>query len=453
MAARNPDTVDERSTWPRLALKAYEPLDSLRNAPKYRSRLTEISINGPGLVELRLAGEGYVPLSKSDAGFCTRKWFQELCSFFAAAHGVNWASDLPMLACRTPDGDRLMAIEGPNVESGMASSIRVKRIKNVEYENFGLDQKSAALLSQAMSDGKNIFLSGGTGSGKTTLFNRMCKDIPVHHRVITAEDTRELEIHNRNRVHFIVSRTEAMTRIRYNEITDTVLRLNPDRYIFGELSIQNAFAMLQALDTGHEGAGTTGHANSAYDFMRGMRRRVALGGGNVGGEIDDILDFIADNVHLIVQVKHMPTAQDTERRLVTEMEAPKTLLSRRKRADLVDHIRHDDRVIDLGRAREVLLAANAGEALSPGQNDLLKSLALLGFFQAPGSRRSPVNHNGAPDPSAMRAGDKDLLSPEERFLTGAAERGRTLATPAGGQPLRFEGAGELVAQVASTAAS
>lgn len=415
------------ASWGVLALDVYRPVQELRQRPKFRDRLTEISINGPRDVWVRVAGEGYLQLPANDAAFATRQWFGRFCSFMAAEHGVNWSADLPLIACRTPDGDRFMGIEGANVESGMAASIRIKRMKKVEYRDFGLGEAAADRIAQGMADGENIFLSGGTGSGKTTLFNRMCRDIPTTHRVLTAEDTRELEIGNPNRVHFIVSRTEARTRIRYNEITDTVLRLNPDRYIFGELSIQNAFAMMQALDTGHEGAGTTGHANSAFDFMRGMRRRVALGGGMVGAEIQDMLEFIADNVHLIMQVKHQPVAGDTERRRVTEMERPKDLLDRRRRQGLVEAMRHDDKVIDLARARDVLLQANAGEALKPHQEEVLRTLALLGFFQT-SSARPATNDAGRTN----SAGDAALLGPEERFLVSAGAHPATADGPGGG---------------------
>lgn len=409
MAAKQID--DTGHAWPVLALRKHEPLGRIRT--RFKDRLTEISINGPQNLQVRIAGEGYVRLPPAEASFATRQWFSDLCAYFAAAHGVNWSSDLPLIACRTPDGDRFMGIEGPNVESGFAASIRIKRMKRVEYADFGLDPRQAEILAAGMAEGKNIFLSGGTGSGKTTLFNRMCRDIPRHHRVITAEDTRELIIDVPNKVHFIVSRTEAHTRIRYNEITDTVLRLNPDRYIFGELSIQNAFALTQALDTGHEGAGTTGHANSAFDFMRGMRRRVALGGGVGGAEISDMLDFIADNVHLIVQVKHMPVGGNLERRIVTEMAVPKDLLARRRRGELVDAMRHDDKIIDLRRARDILLQVNAGDELSPVQKEVLRTLAFLGVLQS----SVPAAAN------APECGDP-LLSPEEQFFIEAQNRGR-----------------------------
>jgi pilus assembly protein CpaF len=415
--ARRQGSDEEGWSHLHLATQQYGPLGAIRNQPKYKDALTEISINGPHKVAVRVAGKGYVELPPNEAQWATVRWFEDLCSYFAAAHGVNWSRELPLIACRTPDSDRFMGIVGPNVESRFACSIRVKRMKTVEYENFGIDRAAADMITQYMVDGRNIALSGGTGSGKTTLFNRMCRDIPPHHRVITAEDTRELIIPVWNRVHFIVSRTEAHTRIRYNEITDTVLRLNPDRYLFGELSIQNAFALVQALDTGHDGAGTTGHANSAFDFMRGMRRRVALGGGNVSAEINDMLDFIADTIHLIIQVKHMPTTTDTERRLMTEMAKPKELLSARKRENLVDRMQHDDRVVDLRRARDALLAANAGAPLDPAQKSVLQTLAVLGFLK-PGHSK-PVAEQDV-------GSDAKFLSPEDQFYSAAASQGRLM---------------------------
>lgn len=397
-----------------LAEEAYRPLGALIEKDRWKDKLTEVTINGDGDIWMRVAGKGYVKVPGHEAGFCTFNWLDNLCRYFAASVRVRWAEDLPILACRTPVGDRFIGITGANVESRMACSIRRKRMVKASYDDFEVKPEWRDLIDENVESGRNIGLSGGTGSGKTTFMNMLIGKIPLDRRILTAEDTRELIVPHLNRVHFIVSRTEASTRITYAHIIDAVLRLNPHIFLMGELSIANAFYLVQALDTGHEGAMTTGHANSCLDFLRGVRRRVALGGGNVATEVQSLMEFLMENLHLVMQIKHLESADNTERRVVNECVRPKDLLDRKDtRENFIERERHVDKVFDVARARDALLASNAGDPLSNTQREVLRTLGIL---------FGPSSGDWWGNPQARAAGaalfggaDTGTLSPEDQM--------------------------------------
>jgi len=391
-----------------LALKAYEPVAELIGLRRWTGRLTELSFNGPGDIWVRVAGQGYTKVAAKEAAFATADWAQRLCSYFAAANGFRWSNDMPLIACRTPDGHRFIMMLGNNVESGFGGSIRIRRAVKVGYENFEVPPEWQAVIDEAIAGGANIVLSGGTGSGKTTFLNFMLSKVPLEQRIITIEDTRELIVPHENRTHLIVSRTEASSRIGYPQAIDWALRANPDRLMLGEISIPNAFPLVQAWDTGHTGNMTTGHANSPMDMLRGICRRVALGGGAGGAAVvGDMLEMLIANVHLVLQIKHLEhEGGNRERRIVTDCIEPRDLLdSRESREAFAEREATFGQRFEVERARDLLLAANAGEPLSSTQRDVLRTLGLV---------------LGGPRPAAAREAQ---LSPEEETMLEAGRRG------------------------------
>ncbi len=401
----------------KIALDTYAPLGELRKRQKWKDRITEISINGPGKVFVRVAGEGYVQLLPKEAGFATRSWIEQLCRGFAASLEIVWSDQLPILACRTPDGDRFQAVVGRNVdEGGFMLSIRVKRIANVKFEDFGVrDPAAQDLLRRDVVEGTNMLISGGTGSGKTTFLNLLATFSPMWKRVVTAEDTRELVIPNPNRVHFIVSRTESATRIGWPEIIDSTLRANPDEFTLGELSISNAFYYTQILDTGHDSCRASMHANNGRESIRGVRRRVAMGGGAAASsETRDMLEFLADNIGRVVQIKHFPqSGKQTERREVVEIVTPKDLFdSRTDRKSFIEDERDFDLAFDMPKARGLLEAARAGEGLTAEDEEFLRRMALMVTGGAVKKLVRPVE----PEPSVT-------FNEEERTLIEARRLG------------------------------
>lgn len=317
--------TDDVSRFSAVSLHAYEPLSQLINGRKYAGRITEVSINGPGDVWVVIAGEGYVRLPREEAAFATETYFTSLCRFMAANIGLSFDPAIPVLACRTPDGHRFHAVTGPMIASGMAISVRVKRMHNATWEDFHVKPAWAERIQTAVEAGKAILISGATGSGKTTFQNMILQYVPLRKRLIVIEDTQEIEAEHPNKVSILLSRNEIGSAYGWRNAIDDCLRLNPDVIIPGELSITNAFPVLQAMDTGHEAVMTTMHANSPKDALRGFRRRVALSGAAVT-EVTELLDFLADTIELVIQIKH-EVDDAGERRVVTDVLSAKEIVA------------------------------------------------------------------------------------------------------------------------------
>ncbi len=285
-------------------------------------RVIDIMINEPGAVWLQIAGHtGY---QREGNRSITLEWARMLCEILANLLGRSFTPDLPILLAPLPGGHRFTALLGQNVQSGMMISIRVQRSKIVPLEQFGRWSAEApmasaavppiadpvATLQRAVLDRKNILISGGTCTGKTTFLNAMARWIPASDRVITVEDVNEVQLPQvPNKAQVLVSRTEAGTRITYAHVIDSILRFNPDRIILGELSVHNALPAVRLLNTGHGGFIATIHANSPLDALEAWRRNYELSPDSGGNGGETVVRFLARNLSHIVQI-NLDTARD-----------------------------------------------------------------------------------------------------------------------------------------------
>ena len=278
-------------------------------------RVIDIMINEPGAVWLQVAGQtGY----QRDANKAiTLEWARMLCEILANLLGRSFTPDLPILLAPLPGGHRFTALLGPNVQSGMMISIRVQRSKVIALDQFGrwLDAAAAPAASrppvadpvealhQAVLDKRNILISGGTCTGKTSFLNAMARWIPPSDRVITVEDVNEVQLPQvPNKAQVLVSRTEAGTRITYAHVIDSILRFNPDRILLGELSVHNALPAVRLLNTGHGGFIATIHANSPLDALEAWRRNYELSPDSGGNGGETVVRFLARHLAHIVQI-------------------------------------------------------------------------------------------------------------------------------------------------------
>lgn len=326
--AKRPTPSDVKQRYSASTKQIYAQIAAIIDSRKYKGALTEVSINGPGNVFVWVAGKGYERLPVRDVEFVTERYVRDLCASMAANLGLNFSEQhMPILACRTPDGGRFQANIGAHIRSRMAVSIRIPRKKNATFDDFEVTEEQRALITETVLAGKCILLSGSTNSGKTTFQNLLIQLIPLDHRVITIEDVPEIDMPHENGFGILLERNEGFSPVGWNAAIDSTLRHNPDSIFPGELSITNAFPILQAMDTGHESVITTMHANSPMDALRGFRRRVGLAGGP-SSELESVFEFLADTVGLIIQLKHVK-GQNKERRVVTDVVAPKDLLNSR----------------------------------------------------------------------------------------------------------------------------
>ena len=216
----------------------------------------------------------------------------------------------PMVDARLPDGSRVnVAIRPISVDGPMVS------IRKFSEKPFSMDKlvevgsirpKMVDLLHAAVQGKISIIISGGTGSGKTTLLNALSNFIPADERLLTIEDAAELQLQQPHvgRLETRPANAEGKGEIRQRELVRNALRMRPDRIIVGECRGEEAFDMLQAMNTGHEGSMTTIHANSPRDAMKRLEQMVAMAG--IGMSPSSIRSTIASAIRIIIQLQRLP---------------------------------------------------------------------------------------------------------------------------------------------------
>ena len=216
----------------------------------------------------------------------------------------------PMVDARLPDGSRVniairpITIDGPMVSIRKFSEKPFSMDKLVEVGS--IRPKMVDLLHAAVQGKISIIVSGGTGSGKTTLLNALSNFIPADERLLTIEDAAELQLQQPHvgRMETRPANAEGKGEIRQRELVRNALRMRPDRIIIGECRGEEAFDMLQAMNTGHEGSLTTIHANSPRDALKRLEQMVAMAG--IGMSPSSIRSTIASAIRVIVQLQRLP---------------------------------------------------------------------------------------------------------------------------------------------------
>ena len=223
----------------------------------------------------------------------------------------------PMVDARLPDGSRVnIAIRPISVDGPMVS------IRKFSERPFSMDTlvevgsirpQMVELLRAAVRGKISIVISGGTGSGKTTMLNALSNYIPADERLITIEDAAELQLQQPHvgRLETRPANAEGKGEIRQRELVRNALRMRPDRIIVGECRGEEAFDMLQAMNTGHEGSMTTIHANSTRDALKRLEQMVAMAGLQMSP--GSIRSTIASAVRIVIQLQRLP---DGKRRVV-----------------------------------------------------------------------------------------------------------------------------------------
>lgn len=239
--------------------------------------ITEIMINGPESIFIEKHGV----LSRYDGCFSSPDRLTDVIQTIAGQSNkrVNEAS--PIVDTRLPDGSRVNVVLPPVSVSGATVTIRKFPKNPISMDDlirFGsITEEAAAFLKDLVRSGYNIFISGGTGSGKTTFLNALSDYIPKSERIITIEDSAELQIRHIDNLVSLECRppnTEGENEISIRDLIRTSLRMRPDRIIVGEVRGAEAFDMLQAMNTGHDGSLSTGHANSPKDMLTRLEMMV-----------------------------------------------------------------------------------------------------------------------------------------------------------------------------------
>jgi type IV secretion system protein VirB11 len=289
-----------------------------------RPEITDILVNRPG--EVWIDGpQGFQRIAAPDV---TDVMLQRLAQQIAAQSSQGVSREHPLLAATLPDGARVQVATPPATRGNVALAIRkhvVQDLTLAEYESTGAfanarravtGEKSAAdvalaqlldrgellaFFSQAVKGGRNIVISGGTGTGKTTFLNALLKEIPETERLIVIEDTPEVKLQHPNAVGLVAVGSElGETRVGIDELLRASLRMRPDRLMVGEIRGPEAFTFLRAVNTGHPGSLTTVHADSPQGALEQIAFMTLQAGLTLTRA--DVIEYAKSVIDIVVQL-------------------------------------------------------------------------------------------------------------------------------------------------------
>jgi pilus assembly protein CpaF len=280
--------------------------------------VSDIMVNGPKQVYVERRGK----LELTDATFRDEPHLMNICSKIVTRIGRRVDESHPLVDARLPDGSRVNIIISPLAIDGAMLSIRKFSNKAITLDmmaaNGSISAAMATVLKIAARCRLNIIVSGGTGSGKTTLLNALSQLIDSAERIVTIEDAAELQLQQPHvgRLETRPATLEGTGEITIRDLLRNALRMRPDRIVIGECRGPEAFDMLQAMNTGHDGSMSTIHANSTRDALTRLENMIGMITNNL--PLRSIRTQIASAVQLICQVNRM---RDGERRVtqITEL--------------------------------------------------------------------------------------------------------------------------------------
>ena len=291
---------------------AFRKLDILQDLIE-DEEITEIMINGAQHIFMEKAGV----VTRLEKRFASRQKLEDVVQQIVAGSNriVNEAN--PIVDARLPDGSRVNVVLAPIALNGPIVTIRkfpkeamtMERLRKFE----AISEEAADFLEQAVKARYNIFISGGTGSGKTSMLNALAQHIPAGERVITIEDNAEIQIRgieNLVRLEARNANVEGTGEISIRDLIKSALRMRPDRIVVGEVRGSEAIDMLQAMNTGHDGSLSTGHANSTKDMFSRLETMVLMG---VDLPLSAVQRQIASAIDLVV---HLGRLRDKSRKVL-----------------------------------------------------------------------------------------------------------------------------------------
>jgi pilus assembly protein CpaF len=253
--------------------------------------------------------ERYGKLEKTEARFKDDAHLRRIIEKIVSAVGRRIDESSPMVDARLADGSRVNAIIKPLAIDGSMLSIRRFAVDPLELEDLiglrTLTPELGSLFKGIVRARLNVMISGGTGSGKTTLLNVLSRFIPADERIITIEDSAELQLKQEHvvRLETRPPNIEGRGEITARDLVRNSLRMRPDRIIVGEVRSKEAVDMLQAMNTGHDGSLTTIHANAPRDALIRLETIVSMAGLNIPNEA--VRKYISSAIHVLIQQARM----------------------------------------------------------------------------------------------------------------------------------------------------
>lgn len=267
--------------------------------------ISEIMVNGYQSVYVEKSG----CIQQTDIRFSDDAHLMKIIDKIVSRVGRRIDESSPMVDARLPDGSRVNAVIPPLALDGPVLTIRRFAVVPLQMRDFiqknTLTPQMAELLSALVKVKCNIIISGGTGSGKTTLLNILSGFIPESERIVTLEDTAELQLQQDHvvRMETRLPNIEGKGEITMRSLVKNALRMRPDRIVIGEVRSSEVIEMLQAMNTGHDGSLTTIHANSSRDALGRLENLVGMSGVVLPSKA--LHQLIASSIHFIVQIARL----------------------------------------------------------------------------------------------------------------------------------------------------
>lgn len=275
--------------------------------------ITEIMVNGKDNIFYEKSGY----IEKWNKHFDSEQKLADIAQRIAAMSNRMVNEACPIIDTRLEDGSRVNIVLPPVAMDGPVITIRKFYDKPLTIDRLielgSITEEAAHFLEKLVKSRYNIFISGGTGSGKTTFLNVLSDYIPDDERVITIEDSAELQLHNiKNlvRLEARMANSEGNNAVAIRDLIKSSLRMRPDRIVVGEVRGAEALDMLQAMNTGHDGSLSTGHSNSPKDMLTRLETMVLMG---MNMPIDAIRTQIDSAIDIIV---HLARQRDKSRKVV-----------------------------------------------------------------------------------------------------------------------------------------
>ncbi len=314
-AARDrPLGIEERVRLEREVFNSLRKLDALQELLEMPG-VTEIMINGPDRIFIEEDGR----LKKSPISFSSEEKLYDVIQQIVAENNRVVNESSPIVDTKLMDGSRVNVILPPVAIDGATVTIRRfpdERIDMDKLKSMGsVNDEIAGFLKKIVVAGYNIFVCGGTGSGKTTFLNALTDFVPEDERVITIEDSAELKVRKVENLVRLETRNatlEGKLEIKIRDLVKAALRMRPDRIIVGECRGAEALEVLTAANTGHDGTLSTGHANSCKDMISRLET-MALMAGDVDLPITAIRKQIASGIDIFI---HLGRLKNKERKLL-----------------------------------------------------------------------------------------------------------------------------------------
>jgi type IV secretion system protein VirB11 len=293
-----------------------------------RPDVTDIYVNRPGELWIETSGG---EIERHEAPALDDATLARLARQIAALSHQGISREHPLLSATLPDGARVQVVAPPATRGPLALAIRKHVSPDLALEDYvaagafaetrardSLDRSEvdralaaqlatgdiSGMLAAAVRARKNILVSGGTSTGKTTFLNALLREVPAGERLILIEDTPELKVHHQNAVGLLAARSElGEARVSANDLVAASLRMRPDRIILGELRGEEAFAFLRAINTGHPGSMTTVHADGAARAIEQVVLLVLQAGTQLSR--DDVRHYIKSTVDVFVQLERI----------------------------------------------------------------------------------------------------------------------------------------------------